>query len=167
MSDKTKSVVINGDAVDLDYRQGDSLLTALRRNGYYSVKHGCDDGVCGACNVLLGDDELRKSCLVPVDQYDGEEITTVEGLVEADGSLHPVQEAFLDHGAVQCGFCIPGMILSGVTFLRENEDPSREEIRTALNSNICRCSGYLQQIEAVAAAAEQVQQDAGTEMSSD
>lgn len=160
-----KDAVIDGDPVELDYRQGDSLMDALRRNEYYSVKHGCDEGVCGACNVLLGDDRLVQSCTLPMEQYDGDNITTAAGLTGEDGSLHPVQEAFLDHGAVQCGFCIPGMVVSGVKLLRDNDDPSRQEIRQALDGNLCRCTGYVQNVEAIAAAADVVRQDGGNDPS--
>lgn len=152
-------VVIDDREETLEFENGASLMQALRQNGHYSVKNGCSEGICGACNVIYGENQIVRSCLVPAERYDGEELTTSEGLVDDDGSLHPLQREFLDHGAAQCGFCIPGMILSGVQLLEKNSDPTEDEIRRALRGNICRCTGYVQQFEAVQAAAERMQGD--------
>jgi len=154
--EETIDVTVNGRSASLEYKEGDTLMKTLRREGYYSVKNGCSEGVCGACNVIYGDNQVVRSCLVSAEQYDGEELTTAEGLVDEDGSLHPLQEEFLEFGAAQCGFCIPGMILSGVQLLEKNDDPSEEEIRGALHGNICRCTGYVQQFEAIKSAAEKM-----------
>lgn len=150
----TLDVVVDDERVSLEYEEGESLMKVLRREGYYSVKNGCSEGVCGSCNVMYGDNQIVRSCLVPAERYDDEELTTAEGLVDDDGTLHPLQEEFLEFGAAQCGFCIPGMILTGAQLLEKNADPTDEEIRSALRGNICRCTGYVQQFEAIRSAAE-------------
>ena len=147
---------INGEGERLDIEPGETLMSALRRAGHYSVKNGCDEGVCGACNVILGEEGLTRSCLVPAVSCDGGEVMTVEGLLGDDGELHPLQEEFLDRGAAQCGYCIPGVLLSGYDLLRRNENPTEEAVADALSGNICRCTGYVQQIEAIRAAAERL-----------
>lgn len=157
--DETIDVVIDEEPETLEFRKGESLMKALRRAGHYSVLNGCSEGVCGACNVMYGDNQIVRSCLVSAEKYDGEELTTARGLTGEDGSLSPVQEEFLDFGAAQCGFCIPGIVLSATKLLRENDDPSREEIRQALNGNICRCTGYVQQFEAIESAAERMRNE--------
>lgn len=149
-------VVVDGERQTLEHQEGDSLMRVLRKHGHYSVKNGCSEGVCGSCNVMYGDNQIVRSCLVPAEKYDGETLTTAKGLVGEDGSLHPLQEEFLNHGAAQCGFCIPGMILSGVQLLNRNPDPDREDIRRSFQGNICRCTGYIQQFEAVEAAADRI-----------
>ena len=155
-STDTIRLQIDGESEQLDTEPGETLMSALRRAGHYSVKNGCDEGVCGACNVILGDEGLTRSCLVPAVSCDGAEVMTVEGLLDDEGELHPLQEAFLDHGAAQCGYCIPGVLLSGYDLLQRNRDPTKEEIADALSGNICRCTGYVQQIEAIQAAAERL-----------
>ena len=115
-------------------------------------KEGCGTGDCGACSMIV-DGKLVTACLMLAPQADGAEITTIEGVAE-NGTLHPVQQAFLDKGAVQCGFCIPGMILAGKTLLDENPKPNEYEIREAIAGNLCRCTGYTKIVEAIAAAAE-------------
>jgi carbon-monoxide dehydrogenase small subunit len=142
-------------------REGESLMEALRGAGYYSVVNGCNEGTCGACNVLYGENKIARSCIVDAEQFAGEDVTTAAGLVDEDGSLHPVQEEFLEHGAAQCGFCIPGMIVSAVQFLETDPDLSEESVRRAINGNLCRCTGYVQQIEAIQDAGERM--EAGTE----
>lgn len=112
---------------------------------------GCEHGVCGACTVLL-DGEAVRACLVFAVQADGSEITTVEGIASPDGELSPVQAAFRDHHGLQCGFCTPGFIISATAFLRENPDPTDDEIRGAMSGNLCRCTGYQGIIKAVRAA---------------
>lgn len=157
--ENTIDVVLNGNRETLEYEEGESLMKVLRRHGYYSVKNGCSEGVCGSCNVMYGENQIVRSCLVPAEKYDDEELTTAAGLVDEDGALHPLQQEFLKHGAAQCGFCIPGMILSGVQLLEKNLDPSEDEIRKALRGNICRCTGYIQQFEAIQATAERMQRE--------
>jgi carbon-monoxide dehydrogenase small subunit len=152
----TIQISLNGEAERLDIEPGETLMASLRRAGHYSVKNGCDEGVCGACNVILGDRGLTRSCLVPAASCDGEDVMTVEGLLEEDGDLHPLQEEFLDHGAAQCGYCIPGVLLSAYDLLQHNTDPTEAEIADALSGNICRCTGYVQQIEAIQAAADRL-----------
>ena len=139
-----------------------TLLQLLRDDlDLTGAKEGCNEGECGACMVLL-DGKPVNSCLVLAVEVDGHEVTTVEGLAR-DGRLHPVQEAFLRHHAVQCGFCSPGMILCAVALLAENTDPTEAEARTALAGNLCRCTGYRQILDAVLDAAK-VLRDARAEV---
>lgn len=149
-------VYINGERERLDIEPGETLMSSLRRAGHYSVKNGCDEGVCGACNVILGEKGLTRSCLVPAASCDGDDVMTVEGLLDDDGQLHPLQEEILDRGAAQCGYCIPGVLLSGYDLLQRDTVPTEESIADALSGNICRCTGYVQQIEAIQAAAERL-----------
>ena len=129
-----------------------TLLDFLREDlGLKGTKRGCDSGQCGACTILM-DGKTMNACLVLAIQADGKEILTIEGL-SSGGRLHPLQEAFVEEGAVQCGFCVPGMILSAKALLDEKKDPSEEEIRKALSGNLCRCTGYVKIIKAVQKAA--------------
>ncbi|MFC2030817.1 (2Fe-2S)-binding protein [Chloroflexota bacterium] len=138
-----------------------TLLRALRDLGYTDVKNGCEKGDCGACAVLL-DGEAVNSCLVLAWQVDGAEIVTNAGLGTMD-TPHPLQEAFADQGAVQCGYCSPGMIISAKALLDRNPDPTEEEIRESLSGNLCRCTGYGQIFEAVkSAAARLIEEQGGT-----
>ncbi len=115
------------------------------------AKEGCGTGDCGACSMIVNG-RLVTSCLMLAPQADGAEITTIEGLAQ-DGQLHPVQQAFIEKGAVQCGFCIPGMILAGKALLDRNPQPSEHDIRDAISGNLCRCTGYTKIVEAISAAA--------------
>jgi len=125
-----------------------TLLDLLRDElGLTGTKCGCEIGECGACTVLL-DGEAVNSCLVLAPQIDGRTVTTVEGLAK-DDRLDPLQESFLDHDAVHCGFCTPGMLMSGKALLDENPHPNESEIRTAISGNLCRCTGYVQIVEAI------------------
>jgi aerobic carbon-monoxide dehydrogenase small subunit len=125
-----------------------TLLTLLREElGLTGTKCGCEIGECGACTVLMNDKAVN-SCLVLAPQIDGQEILTVEGLATGN-KLHPLQESFLDHDAVHCGFCTPGMLMSAKDLLDHNPDPKEEEIRTAISGNLCRCSGYQQIVDAI------------------
>jgi carbon-monoxide dehydrogenase small subunit len=155
-SDTTITCAVDGEQVTMECEEGDTLMEVLRREGVYAVKNGCSEGVCGSCNVMYGENQMVRSCLVPAEQYDGEELTTAEGLVADDGTLHPIQEEFLNYGAAQCGFCIPGMILTAAQLLEKNPDPTDEEVKQALQGNICRCTGYVQQVEAIQDAAERM-----------
>jgi len=129
-----------------------TLLDFLREDlGLKGTKRGCDSGQCGACTILM-DGKTMNACLVLAIQADGKEILTIEGL-SSGGRLHPLQEAFVEEGAVQCGFCVPGMILSAKALLDEKKDPSEEEIRESLSGNLCRCTGYVKIIKAVQKAA--------------
>lgn len=150
----TITLTINGRRRTIDIEPGDKLLDVLRREGYMGVKKGCGSGDCGACAVLLNGRAVN-SCLVFAAKADGCDVVTAEGLADGE-TLHPVQEAFLDEGAVQCGYCTPGMIISTVDLLRRNPDPSEEEIREALSGNLCRCTGYVKQVRAVQRAADRM-----------
>ncbi|MGZ3626157.1 MAG: molybdopterin-dependent oxidoreductase [Ktedonobacteraceae bacterium] len=142
---------INGMIKSLDVAPNESLMDVLRHEGYYSVKHGCETGECGACTVLV-DGMPRPSCVTLAAQVGGSTLTTVESLGSAR-KLHPIQEAFIDTGAIQCGFCTPGMVLSAHALLKRNSNPTEEEIRDALSGNLCRCTGYVKPVQAVQRAA--------------
>ena len=145
---------VNGEAVSARARSEWNLLRVLREElGLTGAKEGCGAGECGACTVLV-DGEAVNSCLFPALEVDGRSVVTIEGLATPDGRLHPIQQAFVDHGAVQCGFCTPGMVLSAKALLDRSADPDAGAIKTALAGNICRCTGYTQIIEAVQAAAK-------------
>lgn len=143
---------VNGEARDVVVESYKTLLEVLREDlGLTGTKHGCELGECGACAVIL-DGELVLSCLVAAVECPGRAATTVEGLREGP-RLHPLQDAFADHGAAQCGYCTPGMLLAATCLLERTPDPSREQIAEALSGQICRCTGYAQIFDAVAAAA--------------
>jgi aerobic carbon-monoxide dehydrogenase small subunit len=147
------SVNINGDRHEADVWEGESLLFALReRFGLPGSKNACEQGECGSWSVLL-DGELVCSCLVLAAQADGHDVVTVEGLGAGD-ELHPVQQAFVDAGAVQCGFCTPGLVVATAALLERIPDPSEDEIREALSGNLCRCTGYQKIFDAVHLAAD-------------
>lgn len=142
---------VNGDSKEWTITPGELLLDLLRREGYFGVKRGCETGECGACTILVNGRAVN-SCLMFAAQAEGCEVLTIEGLAQG-GVLDPVQEAFLDHGAVQCGFCTPGMILNSKALLMHRPHPTEEEVRDLLAGNFCRCTGYRKPIEAVLAAA--------------
>lgn len=151
---------INGRVVSADIDPRLTLLDVLRDHfGLTGTKRGCEVGECGACTVLL-DGVAVNACLVPAPQAEGRQITTVEGLAEGQ-TLTPLQEAFLDHEAVHCGYCTPGMLMSAKALLEHTPSPSEDEIRVAISGNICRCSGYVQIVEAIDAAAKQAARDRG------
>jgi carbon-monoxide dehydrogenase small subunit len=146
-------LTVNGERQLADVWEGESLLFALReRLGLPGSKNACEQGECGSCSVLL-DGTLVCACLVLAAQADGHEVVTVEGLAQ-DGELHPVQEAFAETGAVQCGFCTPGLIVASADLLTANPAPSDDQIREALSGNLCRCTGYAKIFDAVRLAAE-------------
>ena len=144
---------INGEPREVDgLWEGESLLHVLReRLGLPGAKNACEQGECGSCSVYL-DGELACSCLILAGQAEGREVVTVEGLAE-EGELHPVQEAFTETGAVQCGFCTPGLIVAAADLLAHNPVPSDDELREALSGNLCRCTGYAKIFDAVRLAA--------------
>ncbi len=145
-------LTVNGERREADVWAGESLLFALReRLGLPGSKNACEQGECGSCSVLL-DGTLVCACLVLAAQADGHEVVTVEGLTE-DGEPNRVQEAFVETGAVQCGFCTPGLVVATVALLEQNPDPSDDEIREALSGNLCRCTGYAKIFDAVRLAA--------------
>lgn len=151
---KSKGIVrlvtfhVNGEEHSVAIRDGDTLLDVLRdKLRLTGTKKGCNLGVCGACTVLV-DDEPKNSCLTLAASCEGAEITTIEG-VAREGALHPLQRAFINHGAIQCGFCTPGMVLSALALIKRNPNPSEEEIKEALSGNLCRCTGYTRIIQAV------------------
>jgi carbon-monoxide dehydrogenase small subunit len=145
------AVTVNGERAEADIWEGESLLYALReRFGLPGSKNACEQGECGSCSVLL-DGELVCACLVLAAQADGHEVVTVEGL--GAGDLHPVQQAFVDAGAVQCGFCTPGLVVATAALLERVPEPSEYEIREALSGNLCRCTGYTKIFDAVRLAA--------------
>lgn len=149
---------LNGAPVCVEAPGTVSLLTLLRDYCRLTgTKRGCDIGECGACTVLL-DDRAVTSCMVMAGQVQGRRVVTIEGLTGHDGALSPLQQAFVDHFAVQCGFCTPGMIMSTKALLMQNPHPSDEEIRLALSGNICRCSGYVQIVRAVQKAARKLEE---------
>jgi aerobic carbon-monoxide dehydrogenase small subunit len=145
-------LTVNGEKRETEVWPGESLLYALReRLGLPGSKNACEQGECGSCSVLL-DGSLVCACLVLAAQADGRDVVTVEGL-GADGRLHRVQEAFVEAGAVQCGFCTPGLVVATADLLAHNPDPSEYEIREALSGNLCRCTGYAKIFDAVRLAA--------------
>jgi carbon-monoxide dehydrogenase small subunit len=149
-----KSVLIkttvNGRHFDLEVLPNSTLLDVLRNQlGLTGTKRGCEVGECGACTVLM-DGQAVNSCLVLAPQIDGREILTVESLASGT-ALHPLQESFLDHDAVHCGFCTPGMLMSAKELTDHTPNPSEEEIRTAISGNLCRCTGYQQIVDAILA----------------
>lgn len=147
---------VNGDSVDVEVHPHWTLLRVLRDElEYTGAKQGCGEGECGACTVLVNGDPIN-SCIYPVLEVEGKEVLTIEGLVGSTGELHPIQSAFLENAGVQCGFCTPGMILSAKALLDHNPTPTEEEIRHAIAGNMCRCTGYVQIVESIRAAAEKM-----------
>jgi len=156
ISTSTKHVVsttVNGEPYEVLVEPFCSLLDMLRDSlRLTGTKKGCDEGDCGACTVIIDDKTVTSCMMLALDAQD-KTITTVEGLMQ-DGELHPVQAAFVEHGGVQCGFCTPGLIMSGVGLLRENPTPTEEDVRFAIGGNLCRCTGYSRVVKAILAAAE-------------
>ncbi|MFA7621510.1 MAG: (2Fe-2S)-binding protein [Aminobacteriaceae bacterium] len=145
--------ILNGRPVTLSVEPRTTLLRALREYGVTSVKRGCEEGECGTCTLVI-DDLAQKSCMVLALEVEGRSVLTVEGLVAPNGDLHPLQQAFIEEGAIQCGFCTPGMIMTAYAFLRKNPDPTESEVREALAGNLCRCTGYIPIFRAVIKAAK-------------
>ncbi len=152
---QTVRLKVNGDVYNLEIPAHRTLLSVIRDEiGLTGTKEGCGTGDCGACTVLL-DGKPVNACLVLAVEARDREVTTIEG-VAGDGALHPVQQAFVEKGAVQCGFCTPGMVLSAVALLKENPRPSRDQVKHAIAGNLCRCTGYVRIVDAVVAAAERM-----------
>jgi len=146
---------LNGEEREVAVLPNRTLLEVLREDlRLTGTKEACDDGSCGTCTVLVEGTPMR-SCLLLAIQVQGKEILTIEGLAEGE-KLHPIQKAFIDHGAIQCGFCTPGMILTAKALLEETREPSDYEIKRAISGNFCRCTGYNKIVEAIAAAATQM-----------
>jgi aerobic-type carbon monoxide dehydrogenase small subunit (CoxS/CutS family) len=156
---RVRELKINGDKVPVDVESDRMLLGVLRDElDLTGAKYGCGEGRCGACTVLL-DGRAVRSCITTVGEAAGSAITTIEGL-EHDGKLHPLQAAFLDHAALQCGFCTCGMILQGVSLLRENAHPSSEDILRAMDGNVCRCGTHPRVVAAIQTAAKALTKEA-------
>jgi carbon-monoxide dehydrogenase small subunit len=154
------SLTINGCVAHLQVPTGATLLSVLRDHlGLTGVKKGCGTGECGACTVIV-DDEPVCSCIYPAFQASGRQVISIEGL-QRGGEFHSIQHAFIEAGAVQCGYCTPGMILSAWAFLRKHPDPSDEDIKRAVSGNLCRCTGYASIVEAIQAAARTISASGG------
>lgn len=150
---KTVNFSVNGNDVEVEVIPHWSLLRVLRDElELFGAKPGCGEGECGACTVLIDGDPVN-SCIYPILEAEGKTILTIEGLADADGALHPIQQAFLEKAGVQCGFCTPGMIMSAKSLLDTNPNPTEDEIRHAIAGNMCRCTGYVQIVESVQHAA--------------
>jgi len=154
----TVKFTLNGKEVEVKVKPNTTLLDLLRRKlKITSVKRGCERGECGTCTVLI-DNQPVNSCLVLAPQVDGKNVVTIEGIVK-NGELHPIQEAFIETGAVQCGFCTPGIILTLKALFDSNPDPSEEDIRKAIEGNLCRCTGYTKIIRAAILAKNRIKKD--------
>ncbi len=152
MRDRKIQLNLNGRSVSLVAGDNTTLLHALREYGLTSLKRGCEEGECGACTVIMNG-LPEKSCLILVAEAEGADILTVEGLIK-DGRLHPIQQSFIDEGAIQCGYCTPGMVISAHALLGKKINPSEHEIKEAMAGNLCRCTGYAKIISAVKNAAD-------------
>lgn len=148
---------VNGETREIHVRPNELLLNVIRKDlNLTGTKYGCGAGECGACTVLI-DGKPKLSCLTLAIAVDGREITTIEGV--GKGGLDPIQEAFIEQGAIQCGYCIPGMILSAKALLDENLNPTEEEVRRTIDGNLCRCTGYVKQVRAILSAAEKMRKE--------
>ena len=153
MEKQTIRLKVNAEEHELQVPPNKTLLETLREDlGLTGAKEGCQDGTCGSCTILLDGKPVR-SCLILAVEAEGKDILTIEGLSK-DDELHPIQEAFVNYGGVQCGFCTPGMILAAKALLDTNTNPSEEEVRKAISGNLCRCTGYLKIVKSIIAAAQ-------------
>ncbi|NQS89441.1 (2Fe-2S)-binding protein [Patescibacteria group bacterium] len=152
---KTLHLKVNGEEYQLKVEPQEILLDVIRdKINLTGTKRGCDSGDCGACTIIM-DGKAVNSCLVLALEADGKEILTIEGLAKK-GQLHPLQKAFVEYGAIQCGYCTPGMIMSAKALLDENPDPTEEEISKAIAGNLCRCTGYVKIVQAIKAVADKL-----------
>jgi carbon-monoxide dehydrogenase small subunit len=150
------NVTVNGEPHEVEVPARRLLADLLRDDlNLTGTKRGCETGICGACTVLV-DGKAVKSCLMLALQVRGREVTTIEGLRGKDGELHPLQQAFLEHGGLQCGYCTPGFIMMSTELLARTPRPSADEVRAGLNGNLCRCTGYVGIVESILAAAEKM-----------
>jgi aerobic-type carbon monoxide dehydrogenase small subunit (CoxS/CutS family) len=153
------SFTLNGDLVTAEVPPSWTLLKTLRE--YFELtgsKEGCGVGECGACTVIVDGDAIN-SCIYPILEVGGKSVTTIEGVADKDGILHPLQKAFLENNGVQCGFCTSGMIMSAKALLDHNPDPTEDEVRASIAGNLCRCTGYVQIVESIENAAEMIKQE--------
>ena len=153
------SFTLNGDKVTAEVPPTWTLLNTLRE--YFELtgpKEGCGAGECGACTVIVNGKAVN-SCIYPTPEVQGKSVTTIEGIAGKDGTLHPLQKAFIENNGVQCGFCTSGMIMSAKALLDHNPDPTEDEIRTGIAGNLCRCTGYVQIVESIEKAGEMVRQE--------
>jgi carbon-monoxide dehydrogenase small subunit len=147
-------LTVNGESLDIWVEPNALLLNVLRDElGLTGVKYGCGTGQCGSCTVLVNDEPVL-SCLTLARGIDGAQVLTIEGLGQPDGTLEPLQEAFLDHGAIQCGFCTPAMVLVGKSLLDKNPSPSESDVREQIKGTLCRCTGYTRIIRAIKSCGE-------------
>ena len=145
------SFTFNGNPMKMVIQDHWTLLHLIREEiGYTGTKEGCGSGECGACTVII-DDQAVNSCLYLAAEIDGKQLTTIEGLTAADGTLHPIQQSFVEKGGIQCGFCSPGMILSAKALLDKSPNASEDDIKEAIAGNLCRCTGYVQIIDSIKA----------------
>jgi len=152
------SFILNGMEIQIEGPSDRRVIDLLREElNLTGTKEGCSTGECGACTILV-DGESRLSCLMLAAQLEGRSVTTIEGIA-SDGRLHPLQKAFVEHGAVQCGFCIPGIIISAVDLLQRNPNPTRLKIREGLSGNLCRCTGYQKIVDAVEGASSKMKKE--------
>jgi len=158
MSIKMLSFTLNGELTEVPVASSDMLVDVLRDKLHLTgTKKGCGKGECGACTVIMNGEAVN-SCMVPALKAEGSVVETIEGIGSAD-KFHPLQESFMELGAIQCGFCTPGMIMSAKALIDKNVEPRREEINEALSGNICRCTGYIKIEKAVSAAAKQIREN--------
>lgn len=147
------TMTVNGRDVTVEIEAGELLVDVLRdRLGLTGTKIGCNEGECGACTVIM-DRRAVLSCLLPALRAQGRSLTTIEGLADGE-TLHPIQQAFVDHGAIQCGYCTPGFVMSAKALLDANPHPDRDQVKEAIAGNLCRCTGYVKIIEAIEAASK-------------
>lgn len=156
------ALTVNGKEFRVDEKQLEmNLLTFLRERLFLKgVKNGCEKGLCGSCTVVV-DDKAVRACRSTVGKHLGQSIITIEGMEAPDGTLHPIQQAFMDAGAIQCGFCTPGMVMNAYALLLKDLSPTREAIRSAMRGNLCRCTGYQQIVDAIEAAAAHMRKSGG------
>jgi len=158
MKNITVTFTLNGDLVTAEVPPNWTLLKTLRE--YFELtgpKEGCGVGECGACTVIVDGDAIN-SCIYPIPEVEGKSVTTIEGVADKDGNLHPLQKAFLENNGVQCGFCTSGMIMSAKALLDENSEPTEDQIRASIAGNLCRCTGYVQIVDSIEKAVEMIKE---------